>query len=67
MPKPITDFKQSNGYLDFPAGVRNKDIQIRTVDDDTPEDDKRFSVNLLAPKGGATLDEDHAKAVLIGK
>ncbi|XP_031564731.1 adhesion G-protein coupled receptor V1-like [Actinia tenebrosa] len=64
MPKAINDFKQLNGYLDFPAGVRHRNIEIRTVDDDLPEEDEKFPVILLAPKGGATLDENHAKAVL---
>ena len=56
-----------NGYLTFEAGVTQRRLTIRTIDDDTPEDDTPYNVVLYSPLGGARLDTNEFWMDLKGK
>ena len=62
----ITTLKPINGYLTFQPDVTSQRLAVATVDDNVPEPEQQFAVALLSPKGGAVLDENHARAILSG-
>ena len=53
---PTEDYTPASGTLTFPAGATSAQIDVATVDDDTPEDDETFRVSLGPPTNAALGD-----------
>ncbi|XP_053405379.1 adhesion G-protein coupled receptor V1-like [Mercenaria mercenaria] len=49
------DITPISGYITYPTASQNGNIDIQSIQDSEEESDERFTVRLLAAKGGASL------------
>ena len=47
----LLDYAPMSGTLEFPVGVRTGQVAVRIRDDDIPEDDEYFTIQLSNPVG----------------
>lgn len=59
------DFEEQSGTLSFAAGETTKEIRIRIIDDDEPEEDEMFIVKLANPRPVGRLGPEALTIVTI--
>jgi hypothetical protein len=60
------DITPISGYLVYPSAIRNKYIDIQSIQDTEEEGAERFTIRLLAGRGGASLSLNDNIATLTG-
>ncbi|XP_055956200.1 adhesion G-protein coupled receptor V1 [Patella vulgata] len=61
----VTDLSPSNGVVTFQDKQTTATLEISVLDDDTPESEERFIVELLQPDNGATLGTSKQVTLII--
>ena len=59
------DYESTQGTLTFRAGISRQEIRVRIIDDDIPEDDETFYVQLSSPVNAALSAKDARCVVTI--